>query len=914
MPALKIEQVGGQLPAWDPHLLPAGQAAAALNLYPFAGRMEGWRQPKVLRSLLNSAAQTVFRVPNTIGAYAMAYVVFKGTPSNGDFITVGQFTYRFVTTLLNINDILIGASSTTAASNFLAAVTTDAGLQTNEGKLYGNSTAGNPDISFTASGRTSVPLGSGSGSAAYIPCVILQAAAEGASLNTLPISTTAANIAILSSPTSINNTANTLTGGVNPAFNNSITAPSSWLEFTDPNTDVVRSQVLNDSFQRYYMASATQRPQYNTAARIAADLPAFNLGINPPLVAPQVATSGGGNTLTLPTANVTNNGANANITANTVHLFPFVPTADLQLSDIVVSPEASSSTANFAAVIYGDAAAGSSPTVPGTLLGTGSIITGIAANINGISTFSNPIALTAGTPYWIGMMIDTTVALYKNSTNTSTAFVFSNTFTNGPPGVAPNGTSAQQDFQMWGVFNTSDVFEARAYVYTWVSAYQEESAPSPFTIQQGWTDGNWNLTFASPPPSDLGVERNLVTTRIYRTLTSTSGSTSYYWVADIPITNLYYQDNLSDANLAFNITIPSVSYFPPPANLEGLTLMPNGLMAGFVGNQIWICQPYLPHAWPPSNVFNTDFPIVGLGFTNGALVACTEANPYVLSGANPSVMSITKCQPPAPCISRGSILSTDLGVYYMTPKGLFQVTNLSQATNVTELWITQEAWAQLTPAGNAFCIPLAGCYYCHGANFAPPTADGFMLELNTDNTSFTIWPQPGGHRVGFSQLNGPNGFLVNKIQIDPWTAISLYIQNGEVYYRDFTDPAPAMVVYSYTSKIYQQNNKKNFAAVRAFFTVPSNTPAQNATPNSLPPSDPSWQTLQTGQYGILLTYADLGFGNGMQLVAANEIRKTGGLIRLPGGFKAEEWQFQVIARVPISNIQIATSITELGNV
>ena len=895
-------------------MLPAGQAAACINLYPFAGRMEGWRQPKLLRALNNSAAQNVYRIPTTVGSYAVAYVVFTGTPANNDTLTIGEFTYRFVTTILNINDILIGASSQTAAFNCLAAVTTDAGLQTNMGTLYGPSTAGNPDVGFNTCGVTEVPLGAGSGSSQYIPCVIIQAAAEGVSANAVPISTTSASIAILGSPTSLTNTVTTLTGGINPAFNNSVTASSSWLEFLDPNTDVVRSQVLNDSFQRYYMASTSVRPKYNTAARIAAGQAAFDLGINPPLVASTVSASGGGNTLTLPAANLTNNGSYFSLVAKSINLIAFTPTADMQLSDIVINPESVDATCNFAAVCYADASSGTSPTVPGQLLGTGTIVTGVSTGLYAISTFSNPIALLDGSPYWIGIMTDSAIALYKNSIASSTTYVIDNTFTNGPPGVAPNGTANQSDAQMWGIFNTSDVLEARAYVYTWVSAYQEESAPSPFTLATGWSDGNWQISFPPAVPLDLGTRRNLAYTRIYRTVTASNGTTSYYWVADIPITQLTYQDNASDAAIALNITIPSVNYFPPPANLQGLTLMPNGLMAGFVGNQIWICQPYLPHAWPPGNVFNTDFPIVGLGFTNGALVACTEANPYVLSGANPSVMSITKCQPPAPCISRGSIMSTDLGVYYMTPKGLFQVTNLSQATNVTELWITQEKWSQLTPQGNAFCIPLAGCYYCHGANSAPPTPDGFMIELNTDNTSFTIWPQPGGHRVGFSQLNGPNGYLVTNVLIDPWTAISLYIQNGQVYYRDFTDPAPTMVPFSYTSKIYQQNNKKNFAAARVFFTVPVSTPAQNATPNTKPASDPSWQTLQSGQYGILLTYADLGFGSGMQLVGANEIRQSGGLLRLPSGFKAEEWQWQVLAQVPISNIQIATSIGELGNV
>ena len=891
--------------------------------------MEGWRKPDFLRNLTNSAAKFVFRVPAVTQQAATAYLLFTANPSNGDAVTVGATTYTFKTVLVRAFDVLIGATAQASASNFLAAVTTDNGLQVNEGTLYGINTTANPFVGYQGVGTTSglgyAPLGSGSGSAAYIPFVAIVGIVTGTSLNTIGVSTTAASSRLiwLADTNSINDTTATLAGGVNANLNNAVTAPSSWIELLDPDSNVVRSQVLNDTWQRYYIASPSAIPQYNTAARIAAGQAAFKLGINPPLMAPGVNPTGGGDTFTAPSSAAA--ATAENVTGNYMWVFPYVPTEACEISDIVFTPDATSTTTNYAGIVYNDLTGTvGSPTVPGQLLGTGSIQTGVATGVQAVSSFVNPLALNAGEPVWIGILIDTTTEIYKNAALTSTSYTVTNTFTNGPPGVFPTGSANQPDLCMFAVFNTSAILEARAYVYTWVSAYGEESAPSPFNIQTGWTNGPWNLTFAPPLPDDLGVHRNLVTTRIYRTVTGTTGSTSYFWITDIPITQFQYQDNAADSVIAENITLPSVNYFPPPANLQGLTLMPNGLMAGFIGNQIWISQPYLPHAWPPGNVFNTDFPIVGLGFTNGVLVACTEANPYILSGANPSVMSITKLQPPDPCVARGSILSTDLGVYYMSPNGLIQVTSIGQATNVTELWITREKWGSLVPLtfGQPRSVPLAGCYFCYGTNSAqtgalpagnsPGTPNGFMLELNTDTTSFTIWPQPGGHRVGFSQLTPPSGAYVDNIQVDPWTGYVFVIQAGQVFYYNFLDTAPIMQPYSYTSKVYQQNNKKNFAAMRAFFTVPASTPPQNATPNTLPASDPSWQSLNAGQYGIVLVYADVG--GTMTLVTAREITASGGLMRILSGFKAENWQFQIIAQVPISNIQIATSIGELGNV
>ena len=69
-----------------------------------------------------------------------------------------------------------------------------------------------------------------------------------------------------------------------------------WMAWQSPNTDIVRSPVLNDTYNRYYWASDSAAPMYNTLARIVAG----NTGANAPwlLGVPQPA-AGGGSGLTL---------------------------------------------------------------------------------------------------------------------------------------------------------------------------------------------------------------------------------------------------------------------------------------------------------------------------------------------------------------------------------------------------------------------------------------------------------------------------------------------------------------------------------------------------------------------------------------------------------------------------------------
>lgn len=58
---------------------------------------------------------------------------------------------------------------------------------------------------------------------------------------------------------------------------------STWLEFTDPDTDVCRNPVLADSFERYYWASKTQgAPKMNTKARITGGQAAYDVGVPVP--------------------------------------------------------------------------------------------------------------------------------------------------------------------------------------------------------------------------------------------------------------------------------------------------------------------------------------------------------------------------------------------------------------------------------------------------------------------------------------------------------------------------------------------------------------------------------------------------------------------------------------------------------
>jgi hypothetical protein len=904
------------LPAWDTTLLPEGQAAQSTNGYLFSGSCTGWRLPKLLRALTNSAAKFAYRVPVITSAVAGNTLSINVLPLAGDTVKIGEVTYKFVAALVNPFDVLIGVDGNACAINLFAAITLSAGA----GTLYGTGTYANMAVDRTTpTTKNSFAISSGGGG--FPGGINVVADDPGAAYNgtTTTESTGGARMSWVH-PSYV--------GGVNKSFDSTITGPATWLEFLDQETEVMRSPVVDDKFNRYYFSSPSLAPQYNTYDRIVAGLPAWALGLYPPGVAPAVSVAGGGNQtlLGLPTSTSINDNVPG---ANTIWVAPITTTGAMSLDSIEIMPASPTTTGKFAAVLYSDNLG-----APGTLVSFGGIITGCMTGVPIISQFSQPPGLLNATKYWIGFMTDTAVGFQKaNDVGAGGGLQQSNTWTNGPPGIF-SGSTATPDFQMWANCTTSSILDVRAYVYTWLSAYGEESPPSPPTLTTGWSNGTWTIKMTPPVPDDMGVVRNITTIRIYRTVSALTGSTVFFWVGDIDIASnsvttaidaqatdgtlvstgtLQVDDTWSGAIIAQNFQLPSTTWFPPEQGVNGIVAMPNGMSVGFRDNEIWFSEPYRPHAWPPGYVITTEFPIVGLGIIGTSVVAATNGAPYAASGVNPGSMTLLKFPESAPCTSRGSILATSEGVYYSSTKGLIKIVTTGPMVNTTEMWITRDKWAQLTPQKNLLAVMQSSCYFAFGTIGADGDAsqaqNGFTIELNAaDSSSFTIWPQPGGHRIGFSQLTAPNGQDIANIINDPWTGITMLLQQGNINYYDFTDAVPTIQPYIWTSKVYQQKFKDNLAAMRVFFSIPPGTPAQNAKRNEAAADDGSWSTLDPGQYGIISVYGD---GN---LVTTRELVSSGELLRINSGQKYEFWQVRVNARVDISNIQMAPTVKELRGV
>lgn len=761
MTAYKIDKFGGMLPAWDTRLLPDGQADYSVNSYLFSGALTGWRQPKLLRWLVNSAAKFVYRIPNR--------------------------------------------------------------------------DTSNTDI-------------------------------EAYDLH--------------------------------------------WMEFTDPDTTVMHSPVVQDEWQRYYWASSSGLPMYNTYDRIVAGLHPWVLGVPSSGCTPGVSVSGGGDTMQVgnPVQRPENEGATVYLNGNGIFLTPIVPTGSMLVESIGFMPASSDGGLNFQAVVYSDLNG-----APYERLGIGVQTTGITAGSAASSGFTNGVSVISNKTYWFGIAHDNPMYVNVADNRVNNGAVGTNTYSNGPPN--PIAVSMGQPvYQMWGNLLGASVFEARGYVYTWITEYGEEGPPSEPTVVNGWSNAVWTIDCFQPLPENLGADyldpadgvwkqakRNITKTCIYRTISNQAGQGTYFFVAEIPVAQAIYYDTLEDDVVAIGDQLVSLYWYAPPEDLQAIIPFPNGIAVGFRKNEIWFSEAYRPHAWPPGYVITTEFPIVGIGVCAQSVIACTQGTPYVASGVNPSSMALTKINLAEPCLHRGSIVTTDTTVLYVSENGLIQVSQSGAGDNMTEGWISRERWQKLTPHVRVRAIKHTSAYFAFGGD---PIRDGFTVELSgEDKTSFTIWPQAGGHRLGFNKLTSPNELDIDNVQVDPWTGTGMLVQGGAVYYYDFTDQSPVIVPYRWRSKTYQQLSRKNFEAIRVFFTIPDTTPPQVA--RDVRPVQPE---LGDNQYGIVRVFVD------GEVWTTREIRKTGELLRILSGIKGEQWQFEIEGRVLVSNMQVATSVKELAQV
>lgn len=140
-------------------------------------------------------------------------------------------------------------------------------------------------------------------------------------------------------------------------------------------------------------------------------------------------------------------GSESNPGANQLILRKFTPNVNCTLDGIGIIPGAlgTNATARYKGVVYSDSAG-----APNALLSSGTQTIGTLALVPFVAELTSPQALTAGTPYWIGVICNSAVFLSLEDVVTTNGFAAANAYGSGAPNPAPTMTANQPSYVFWG--------------------------------------------------------------------------------------------------------------------------------------------------------------------------------------------------------------------------------------------------------------------------------------------------------------------------------------------------------------------------------------------------------------------------------------------------------------------------------
>ena len=464
-----------------------------------------------------------------------------------------------------------------------------------------------------------------------------------------------------------------------------------------------------------------------------------------------------------------------------------------------------------------------------------------------------------------------------------------------PPLVVPSG-------------GVSVTLKTVTYVYTWVTSLGEEGPPSPPSeLINDKIDAIYTVT-TFPPSEDERENRDITDVRIYRTITSSQGIASYFFVHEQPIDytdpiDNTYADNCAidtDSVIAANEQLQSTTWFEPPDDLQGLVSMPNGMVAAWRKNEVWFCEPYYPHAWPAEYVIAVDADIVGLGVHNQTLIILTDGQPYGATGIRPGQMALTKIQPLEPCTSRRSIVNTPNGVLYSSPNGLINIT-AAGAQNLTIDVILKGQWAERINLPTVMASVVAEGYYAYaGRSVGVFQADAFQNDAFQEDSVYGRLPgvfiSLRTQRLGITTLDPLPTEVINIVQ-DIFNGETMILRDDTIYVVDIRNRAP-YAAYRWRSKIFTLPYLGNLGAAKIYWTP------QDASTGKEP------TTLR-----VFAAESAADLDNGLTLKFSQPLNKPSGqMYRLPSGYKAQYYQVEVEGYKAINAIHMAQTAHLLRSV
>lgn len=411
--------------------------------------------------------------------------------------------------------------------------------------------------------------------------------------------------------------------------------------------------------------------------------------------------------------------------------------------------------------------------------------------------------------------------------------------------------------------------DQRSYTYTWVDRFGIESPPAqPSPTMQAYEDQTFTLNNFDAAPT------NAVCMRVYRTTANFEGDgaddpqfdTDFHLIREVDLTdgsfNGTFTDNVQTKDMDFGVLLTS-DHCPPPA-MDQVVLTETGHAVGFKRNQIHVSERNEPHNWPEK--FRVEIPerIVGIVVFYDWVLVGTTGRPYrVKIGTTEagneadSSVDVVPYLEHYPCLTRHAMVATNFGALYPSKRGLVALAPQGSAVLVSRDRIDEADWFKDWAPNVA--VWQDGRYYGSrspvGVSFILDVSDEAEGDLDIGDLRTIDWQPAAAHA-------GRDGRL--------W-----FVEDSNLYtWGEGATP----LQYTYRSKEFRS------AGIMAFNTAKV-----------------------VGAFGGSVTLTIYSDSRVYDRLAVSNDRP----FRLARGPKGLRWSFQLEGAIPVNEVHIATSRTEL---
>jgi hypothetical protein len=451
----------------------------------------------------------------------------------------------------------------------------------------------------------------------------------------------------------------------------------------------------------------------------------------------------------------------------------------------------------------------------------------------------------------------------------------------------------------------------RLYVRTFVTSFGEESEPCPISNEVLWQSGmTVTLSGFTLPPAGRAITKE----RIYRSQSSLTTGTDLFFIAERNVSTANYVDSIAVDDFAE--VLPSRDWNAPPDNLKGLISLPNGMMAAFVGKDLYLCEPFRPHAWPEKYVLTMDYDIVALGAYGTTIVVATTGQPYLVGGQSPESMMQEKMELNLPCINARGMVDLGYAVLYPSNDGLVVATGGS-ATIATSALMTRNDWLKTSPA-TFVAGQFSGRYFASYEYLEAddtPSEGTFIFDL-TGSTPFLLRTARKADACFHDVMSG-SLYMLTGTSIYEWDAFGQANEIMTWRSKRFVLPAPT----NYGCILIEGSEQMTPEEAAALAADLAEIGSENATVfaqdsiggeingaayNLYPVNGDAMQHLPADQFSLVTIIAD-----GATIATITQLNRV---VRLPAGFKARAWEVMVNGTAGIEQISMATTVRELNGI